>query len=257
MPSSRANQRTALHQRELLLVTALVARQVRQLTRRADTRGIDAWWDRNEGLFHRLVLRGFVTSRALAARYLRQHAAIEGHAVRPTMVSLPAEQVAASLRVTGPVAFKTHMRATGSDMASLRTMETTLAGSAERLALEGERRTFDETFEQSTTIVGYRRVARPGACAFCLMLASRGAVYRRESSAERVVGHAGRTRGSRAIGESYHDGCRCFAAPLYDHEDEPEDVLALRERWNEASAKESGTAALNAFRRAVEAPQSA
>ena len=70
-----------------------------------------------------------------------------------------------------------------------------------------------------------QRVPSPGCCAFCGMLASRGAVYSSESAG--VVGGRGvpvgqgrgrgsfgrgrgvKARGSQAIGESYHDHCRC------------------------------------------------
>lgn len=75
-----------------------------------------------------------------------------------------------------------------------------------------------------------QRVPRPGCCAFCGMLASRGAVYSTESAG--VVGGRGvpvgqgkgrgskgrgrgiKTRGSRAIGESFHDHCRCEVVAL-------------------------------------------
>ena len=74
------------------------------------------------------------------------------------------------------------------------------------------------------------RVPKPGCCAFCGMLASRGAVYSTESAG--VVGGRGvpvgqgkgrgsfgkgrgiKTRGSRAIGESFHDHCRCEVVAL-------------------------------------------
>ncbi|MEV7644713.1 MULTISPECIES: hypothetical protein [Actinomycetes] len=74
------------------------------------------------------------------------------------------------------------------------------------------------------------RVPKPGCCAFCGMLASRGAVYSEESAG--VVGGRGvpvgqgqgrgskgrgrgiKTRGSRAIGESFHDHCRCEVVAL-------------------------------------------
>ena len=230
----------------------LVSRQVSQLVRGADPSDIDAWWDRSEPAFVRLVQRSFTVARTVTGRYLRQHAAIEGYRVAPAVPGLPVEQVAAALRVTGPVAFKRHMRISDSETAALRTMESTLTGSAERLALEGDRETFSETFQRSRVIVGYRRVARPGACSFCLALASRGAVYKSERTAQRVVGRSGRPRGARDIGASYHDHCRCFASPLYDYEEEPQEVLALRERWQEATAGHSGTAALRAFRRAME-----
>jgi len=75
-----------------------------------------------------------------------------------------------------------------------------------------------------------QRVPRPGCCAFCGMLASRFAGYTSEQSAGKVGGRGKpissnfradgtrksggqakgiRTRGSRAIGEDFHDHCRC------------------------------------------------
>lgn len=70
-----------------------------------------------------------------------------------------------------------------------------------------------------------QRVPKTGCCAWCGMLASRGAVYSTESAG--VVGGRGvpagqgkgrgsfgkgrgiKTRGSQAIGEKFHDHCRC------------------------------------------------
>lgn len=71
-----------------------------------------------------------------------------------------------------------------------------------------------------------QRVPRPGCCAFCGMLASRFAEYRSVESASQVVGRGVpvgqgrgkgskgrgrglRPRGSRALGEDFHDFCRC------------------------------------------------
>lgn len=71
-----------------------------------------------------------------------------------------------------------------------------------------------------------QRVPAPGCCAFCAMLASRFADYKSTRSAGEVVGRGipvgegkghgsfgkGRglkTRGSQALGEKFHDDCRC------------------------------------------------
>jgi len=71
-----------------------------------------------------------------------------------------------------------------------------------------------------------QRVPQPGCCAFCGMLASKFAGYTSQESAGKVVGRGvpvgqgkgrgsyglGRglkPRGSRAIGEDFHDHCRC------------------------------------------------
>lgn len=78
----------------------------------------------------------------------------------------------------------------------------------------------------------YQRVPKPGCCGFCGMLASRGADYDSEESALRVVGRGvpvgegrgkgskgrGRgikARGTRAIGEKFHDHCKCRAVQVY------------------------------------------
>lgn len=69
-----------------------------------------------------------------------------------------------------------------------------------------------------------QRVPRIGCCAWCSMLASRGAVYSTES-AGKVVGRGKpvgshprakgiRPRGSRRLGEDYHDNCRCRVVTL-------------------------------------------
>lgn len=46
--------------------------------------------------------------------------------------------------------------------------------------------------------IGWRRVTRPGACGFCLMLADRGAVYRESTAAFPA-----------------HSNCDCAAEPVF------------------------------------------
>ena len=68
----------------------------------------------------------------------------------------------------------------------------------------------------------YQRVPSAGCCDFCAMLASRGNVYHSKESAGGVVGRGQsveygkrggakeiRSRGSRSVGEAFHDNCRC------------------------------------------------
>lgn len=70
-----------------------------------------------------------------------------------------------------------------------------LQGVTNRLVADPARRTvMMGTLKAGTA---YARVPEPGACAFCLMLGSRGAVYDHET----VFGEVGR----------YHDNCRCLA----------------------------------------------
>jgi hypothetical protein len=80
--------------------------------------------------------------------------------------------------------------------------------------------------------VGFQRVPKPGCCSFCGMLASRGSVYSSEAAASGVVGRGVpvektrgksggqgkgiRPRGSRAVGEKFHDHCKCRAVQVYE-----------------------------------------
>lgn len=86
--------------------------------------------------------------------------------------------------------------------------------------------------------LGWARVARGGhTCAFCLLLVSRGPVYKSEAT--------GAFRS--------HAACDCVVTPVYDRKNWPgrEQYLAAERLYIEATAGE--TDKLNAFRRAVSA----
>lgn len=88
------------------------------------------------------------------------------------------------------------------------------------------------------TALGWARVARGGhTCAFCMLLVSRGAVYKTEAT--------GAFRS--------HPTCDCIAVPVYDRQDWPgrEQYLAAEALYRKATAGEKDK--LNAFRRAVSA----
>jgi len=83
-----------------------------------------------------------------------------------------------------------------------------------------------------------QRVPKPGCCAFCSMIASRGAVYT-ERSASGVVGRGKpigshrlakgiRPRGSRKLGEKFHDYCRCEVVILT--KDNQAELAAIEEQ---------------------------
>lgn len=112
------------------------------------------------------------------------------------------------------------------------------------------------------------RVARSGACAFCAMVATRGAVYSSREAATQVVGRgvdmsindrriraaggnrrlsgqfaAGgrRTRGSRELGKAYHDHCHCQAKEVRPGQSyqPPAYVQQWEEAYRDASRKAS------------------
>ena len=93
----------------------------------------------------------------------------------------------------------------------------------------------------------YQRVPAPGCCAFCAMLASRGGAYTSKESASQVVGRgqsvvyrkrggdkATRPRGSRGLGQTFHDNCRCSAVAV--SEGNEVDLGAQAEKYFKAYA---------------------
>ncbi|MGP5022368.1 VG15 protein [Glutamicibacter arilaitensis] len=74
----------------------------------------------------------------------------------------------------------------------------------------------------------FARVPEPGACDFCLMLASRGFVYSR--------GTVDQTQGADGEMTRFHGGCRCHAMPVWEETRarveygyDPEKLLAERQ----------------------------
>jgi hypothetical protein len=80
-------------------------------------------------------------------------------------------------------------------------------------------------------IVGWQRVASDNACAFCEMLAARGAVYSEESADFEA-----------------HDGCTCTVEPVWRREADPPAIVDLREEIATVTGGLSGRAALAAWR---------
>jgi hypothetical protein len=112
------------------------------------------------------------------------------------------------------------------------TVLSLIGGGVQRMMAGAGRDTISGNAQRDRVRVGVARIPRPGCCAFCSMLAGRGAVYSSEASAGGVVGRgvsaestAGKrggqgrgvkARGNQAIGSSsFHDFCRCVSAPVF------------------------------------------
>lgn len=225
-----------------------VVKRVRQLAARADVNDIDGWFRRVVKDLVALLAAAWRAIRALTGNYLEDHATAEGRAVVPTLAKWSTEQVLTSLRVTGPVAFKSAIDDGHTPQHAKAIMASRLSGAAEKTVLRGDRDTVMATVEASDEIIGWRRVSDGDPCAWCAMLVSRGAVYETRFSATRVVGQRGATRGNQPIGASYHDHCHCSAEPLYEHEQEPPEVQALYNAWLKVTAGKSGADAMRAWR---------
>lgn len=158
--------------------------------------------------------------------------------------SLPAEQVAASLLVTGPVTVKKALirGATLDTAMSLGLAATVAAGY--RHAADGGRDTIGYTADRDPQCIGYQRVTDGRPCYRCAMYASRGPVYKSRETALYRKGGKGR----------YHEKCGCSVEAVYDR-DQPWHGRAreFEQMWKDY-AKGSGNDAVNAFRRTYERP---
>lgn len=140
------------------------------------------------------------------------------------------------------------------DPDSVVTVESLLGAGAQRLVLQSARETMLQGMEREPGPVGFARMPRAGCCAFCAMLASRGAVYSSAESASGVVGtglahtegktfgvdpRTGRvrtggvkSRGPRGLGmDKYHDNCYCVAVAVYPFTEMAELVAASAEDY--------------------------
>ena len=216
MPTRRTQQ----HRSDLDLIARAVEGEAAGIVQTVDGRAVDRWWSSRSDELVDLVADGHDLTARSGAQYLTRSAGDAGVTLTPLVVRPDREQIAESLKVTGPVAFKKNFARFGDIDIARATMLRTLKGSVDRLTLQGARRTVMETVAAADQIIGYRRVAQTGACDFCKMLERRGAVYKTAGRAGSVTGRGGRPRGTQRVGASYHDHCRCLVEPIYGAEAE-------------------------------------
>lgn len=131
-----------------------------------------------------------------------------------------------------------------------------LGGVLQRAVFDGARATIVENVRMEPG-ARWARHASANACAFCVMMATRGAVYSSKGAAQfvgadrweqyrrtggrKVAGvemrRAGRVRGTQKPGDKYHDDCHCMAVEVRPGQSyEPPPYV---EKWNDAYEKAS------------------
>ncbi|MCG5460840.1 hypothetical protein MED01_004266 [Micromonospora sp. MED01] len=103
-----------------------------------------------------------------------------------------------------------------------------LSGGVQRMVLQPARETIADSVDQDPADARWARVPTGSTtCAFCRLLASRGAVYHSEETAG-------------GLASSYHGTCDCVATPIWPGEQEPYDVDRYFEEYSAARAKAGG-----------------
>lgn len=118
-----------------------------------------------------------------------------------------------------------------------------ILGATQRLVWQRGRDTIFSSAAQDPVRTGVARVPRgTDTCEFCIMLASRGAIYSSEVSAELVVGRGSnrtgydangvrlrggtgggvKARGNQALAERFHDDCDCATVTIRSERDWPD-----------------------------------
>ena len=144
-----------------------------------------------------------------------------GRSYRPVLAGpVPDAQMRATIRwAVGPM-----WQAGDWDAALLR-----LISGSSRITRDAGRDTIERNALSDPKSGAWVRIARHDACPFCLMLASRGAVY-----------HTKETAGGGEHG--FHDNCRCTVSPVFGGGDVPEFNRQLSERWQEVTRGTRGPA---------------
>lgn len=123
-------------------------------------------------------------------------------------------------------------------------LQAEIEGEAQRLVVEAGRDQIFESIRSDPEAKGWARITRTGACSFCRMLASRGAVYSKEG----VKFRAHTVRNGRG------GVCQCVAEPVigksYEATAQARADAALWERISEEGFR--GSDARNEFRRHIE-----
>lgn len=181
-------------------------------------------------------------SARLAGSYLAGFRALELGAApyTPTLdAGVDLRAVITSLTITGPATVKMALSRGLTLERALELGQSTSAAAGMRHVLDGGRGSILESVRTDRRALGWARVTAAKPCAFCLMLASRGPVYRSRAAASFQA----------------HDSCACAPEPIYRADAEwPPGARQARELWDRSTAGLSGAEARNAFRRAYSAP---
>lgn len=144
------------------------------------------------------------SAAAAATSYEEQRAAagVRGRFTAEPAPAPPGEQVEATLRWAASDVWD------GGDVA---TAHTRAEGAVERLVLNRGRDTMQQAVRRDREATAWARGAALGACYFCALMASRGAVYK-------TAGTAGRDADETFAGEGqakYHNNCHCVIIPVF------------------------------------------
>lgn len=193
-----------------------------------------------------LIRQHSQASRGLALTYYEQMRRLEGITTpfKPTRIELPpAEQVEKTTKWATDALWST-TGGTLPDGDTIQTAMTVLAAATEQIVLDTGRDQLIANVEQDREAIGFAREAKPDACWWCSMLATRGMVYATAYAAGRRDPNAGEApiglddQGKEWVNR-YHRNCRCQVVPVFVAYEPPAHVREWQDLW-EATMRPNG-----------------
>lgn len=206
-----------------------------------DIENLDATFDQWLATAEPLIQAQRSTSATLAANYTTAFRTLElgveaGSVTAALAPPVETALVQTSLLVTGPYRLRSALGRGVPLATAVSNAEASAAAAAMRHVLNGGRDTIIGTVDEDRRALGWSRVTSGRACAFCAMLASRGAAYKGEGTADFKP----------------HDHCSCVPEPIYRHDSAlPAGNQRYADLWQKAKAADGDT--LANFRRLVAA----
>ena len=227
---------TDLHRRQQLALRASVVRDVMKLWPAWQPSRPDSY-QAFERAMVLLVQSRSVHSATLAARYYETYRAIESPSKVLSTVPLAqpksVEEIRAALGATTRGTVYKSLAAGQTFETVMRNTLVNVSGTVSRDVLAGGRDTITGEVQRDPRAMGYARITGAAPCAFCALLASRGAIYLSAESAGQIEGQE----------MDWHVNCGCGIEVSYEGYEMNARSLAQREQWQ----KSDGT--LQGFRR--------
>jgi hypothetical protein len=218
--TAQGRQLTSQHRAQQLAVRARSLRQLLDLWPVVDPADLTDTIDVFTQAAVLIALNGYDESSAASSRYYTLFRLAEGIvgggaprnvlAVRPARAALAGDLRGAALKgiIDGR---KAGMSIAGAKDNGL----VRVAGAMVKSVLAGGRMTIIEGVRADPVALGWQRVTSGDPCAFCRMLAARGATYKTEKAADFKP----------------HDGCACTPEPLYPGDGPGDQSLAFKAEY--------------------------
>jgi hypothetical protein len=224
-------------------LAAMATRDILTVWRQLNLRDVRSSWPALRTALAALIRDRYSQASALGQAYYgqaRQAAGVPGEPPRVHVPPPPEPQITATLDSTGPWNLLGKIKQ-GQQLATANeNTAVQLAGSAQRLITNGARQAVMRSVAADDKAVAWARVTSANPCAFCALLAGRGAVYRSEKSA--------------SFDAHNHD--QCVAMPLFSHEEaQATKDNPLYDQWKRVTKGHGGAEALKVWRRHWDAQQ--